>query len=109
LNNSLAQSEKWEEDKDYNFVKRVFNYKYDLREVFMFWFNNMTELSNNKINKKNIEKKFNKNSINEEEINVKQVNKKEVRVKYDYKNPDNNIKTLIPLCNDILIIGKADS
>ena len=109
ISDTLQGEDKWEEDKDYSFVKRIYNYKYDLREVMLYWKKNIDKLSQERVNKKNIEKRLNKNSLTEEDINVKQVNKKEVRVKYDYKNPDSNIKTLIPLCNDILIIGKADS
>jgi hypothetical protein len=101
--------EKFEENKDYNFIKRIYDYKYDLMEVLVFWFNKKVELSTNKNVKQKIEKELNKDALLEEEANTKQVNKKEVRVKYDYKNPDENIKDLIPLCNDILIIGKADS
>lgn len=106
---SIVTLDKLDEDKDYDFVKRIYNYKYDLKDILLFWKNKIQELSEAKVNKKNTEKVLNKNNISEEDVNVKQVNKKEVRVKYDYKNPDGNIKTLIPLCNDILIIGKADS
>ncbi len=106
---NVIHEEKFEEDKDYNFVKRVYDYKYDLRDVLTYWHKNKSDLLNEKINKQNIEINLNKDALAEEIVNIKLVNKKEVRVKYNYKNPDNKIKELIPLCNDILIIGKADS
>lgn len=94
---------------NHEFLQRLYKYNFDLEDILKFWIENMKNIVKRKEDIQNL----NPNKSEEAENNelnkaVKKINKKEIGVKYDYKKPEENIKKLIPLCNDIFTISKND-
>lgn len=110
LKNNITESIHEEVLKNYNIMQRLYKYNHDLRTILKYWIEHTPFLKKKKQEYliKNVKKDKDDEELNTEIKLIKKINKKEVTVKYGYKIPDQTIKNLIPLCNDIFTISKKD-
>jgi len=94
--------------KDPDIVQRLYKFNYDIRDILKFWRINFKTLKEKKGEIKNLIMNKEEDGDNRDHKIFQKVNKKEIGVKYDFKQPESQVKKLIPLCNDIFTIAKNE-
>ena len=88
-------------------IQRIYKYNHNLKDLLDYWLNRRDDLEKRK-NAENKKSDTADQDNKQKDNQLKKINKKEAGVKYDYKNPDANIKKIIPFCNNIFTISKND-
>lgn len=94
--------------KNYELMQRLYKYNHDLKNILKYWRENIISIKRKKDEIKNSNTKKPEDAENKELNIVTKINKKEIGVKYDFKKPEENVRKLIPLCNDIFTIAKNE-